>query len=77
MMQRAWERDARQNVNFENGGSCSLRPKSKPKHHDSNNDAKLDKRNYAKTKKFVVIIRRRWWYKWCQISAQNPKAQNL
>jgi hypothetical protein len=54
-----------------------LRPKSKPKHHDSNNDAKLDKRNYAKTKKFVVIIRRRWWYKWCQISAQNPKAQNL
>jgi hypothetical protein len=35
------ERNARQNVKFENSGSCSLRPKSKPKNHDSNNDAKL------------------------------------
>jgi hypothetical protein len=51
MMQRAWERNARQNVKFENGGSCSLRPNSKTKNHDSNNDAKLGKRNYAITKK--------------------------
>jgi hypothetical protein len=50
MMQRAWERNARQNVKFENGGSCSLRPKSKPKIHESNNDAKLGKRNSARQK---------------------------
>jgi hypothetical protein len=70
------ERNARQNVKFENGGSYSLRPKSKPKNHDSNNDAKLGKRNYARQNFFVVINRRRW-YKWSQISAQNPKDQNL
>jgi hypothetical protein len=50
MMQRAWERNARQNVKFENGGSCSLRPKSKPKNSDSNNDAKLGRRNSADKK---------------------------
>jgi hypothetical protein len=36
--------------NFENGGTCRLRPKSKPKNSDSNNDAKLGKRSYARQK---------------------------
>jgi hypothetical protein len=51
-LQRVWER---QNVKFENGGSCSLRPKSKPKNHESNNDAKLGKRNCSNYSEKVVV----------------------